>query len=216
MPGVGVRSGPAAIQASWDAEEEVLASGAFFAGAGLDLAVERTRAMIAVDIDYAGLPGRDGCKGRAHANLEGLRQAARLIRLKRWGGLVAIDLIGTAHDPKAVATAAKAAFGDDPDVAFGPINRFGVLQLALPWRFSPIEDVLNAPDGSRRLETAAIDLARQARHAMLSDTTIARFEARCAPAEAAIAGPLLARLGPRVRLTADPGIAPGRGEIKEA
>lgn len=215
-PGVEVQTGAAAMQASWDAQEEALAQGDVFAGTGLDLAVERTRAMIAVDIDYVGVPGRDGRKGRAEANREGLRQAARLIRLKRWGGLVAIDLIGAAHDPQTTGAAVKAAFGSDPEIVLGPINRFGVVQLALPWRFRPIEDVLYGPDGVRRTETMALDLVRRVRHAMLSDTAVARFEARCAAVEVAIAGPLLARLAPRVRLIADASVPPGRGEIREA
>ena len=53
-----------------------------------------------------------------------------MIRLRRWGGLVAVDLIGTGLDGDAVMTAARHAFGGDPDVVFGPVNRFGVLQLA--------------------------------------------------------------------------------------
>ncbi len=214
-PNVAVQTGAAAIQASREAEDEALSRDGLFAGTGLDLAVERTRALIAVDIDYVGVPGRDGRKGRAGANLEGLKQAARLIRLRRWGGLVAIDLIGVAHDPKAVAALAKASFGDDPDIIFGPINRFGVLQLALPWRLSPIEDVLHGSNGARRGETLAIDLVRRARHALLSDTTVARLDVRCAPAEAAIAASLLSRLGPRVRLVPDAAFQPGHAEIKE-
>lgn len=214
-PGIAVQTGAAAIQASREAEDDALSPGGLFPGTGLDLAVERTRALIAVDIDYVGVPGRDRRKGRARANLEGLRQAARLIRLKRWAGLVAIDLIGVAHDPQAVAKAAKASFGDDPDIIFGPINRFGVLQLALPWRFSPIEDVLHGTDGLRRVETQVLGLVRRVRHALLSDTAVPRFDVRCAPAEAAIAASLLARLGPRVRLVPDASIQPGRAEIKE-
>ena len=40
--------------------------------------------------------------------------------------------------------AAKAAFAPDaPGVAFGPITRFGTLQLTLPWRGRPVSEVLN-------------------------------------------------------------------------
>ena len=215
-PGVAVQTGVAAIQASWDAEEEALADADFYAEIGLDLAVQRTRALIAVDIDYVGLPGRDGRKGRAAANRLGLVHAARLIRLKRWGGLVAIDLIGTGHDSAVIGAEARAAFGADPDIAYGPLNRFGVLQLALPWRRAPLEDVLNGWDGRQTPLTRTLDIVRRLRHATLSDTTIPRLVMHCAPAEAALAAPLVARLGPRAGLKPDPDVLPGHSEIHEA
>lgn len=214
-PGVEIVTGVQAIQAAWEAEEEALADGGFYADIGLDLAVQRTRALIAVDIDYVGIPGQDGRKGRAAANRVGLGHAARLIGLKRWGGLVAIDLVGTGHDAAVVAAQAKAAFGADPEIAYGPLNRFGVLQLALPWRRKPLEEVLNGWDARPTAQTRALDVVRRLRHALLSDTTTPRFTARCIPAEAALAGPLAARLGPRAGLMADPGVSPGQAVISE-
>ena len=47
-----------------------MGQGDFFADLALDLAVQRTRAMIAVDIDYAHLPGQDPKRGRQRANVE--------------------------------------------------------------------------------------------------------------------------------------------------
>src|SRR5690606_3316282 len=101
-----------------------------------------TRALVAVDIDHAAAPGRDGRRDKGRANLEGLAQAARLIRLKGWGGLVAIDLVGTGHDGAALLAAARAAFGTEPGIVLGPVNRFGVMMLSLPWRTTPIEERL--------------------------------------------------------------------------
>ena len=214
-PGVEVQTGLAAIQAAWDAEEEALGFGDFFAEAGIDLAVQRTRALIAVDIDYAHLPGKDAKKGRERANREGMMHAARLIRLKSWGGLVAIDLVGANLNADVINPLAHAAFEGD-EAVFGPLSRFGLLQLALPWRRTPIEDRLNDWDRKRSVMTKAVDLTRRLRHAMLSDTTIARFTAVCAPDEAAAAVPLVARLGPRAALRADPAVAPGASDILEA
>ncbi|KPF74370.1 RNA-binding protein [Brevundimonas sp. AAP58] len=214
-PGVPVETGSAAIQASWDAEEKAMGQGDFFAEVALDLAVQRTRALVAVDIDYAHLPGRDAKRGRLRANLEGLRHAARLIRLKSWGGLVAIDLVGTRLDADAIAAAARTAF-DEPEAVFGPLNRFGVLQLALPWRRTPIEERLRGWAGSQVLTTAAINTVRSLRMRVLQDKATPRFTARCHPEEAAIAGPLAARLGPRVAVVADPAVALGRADIQEA
>jgi hypothetical protein len=213
-PGVTPVRGVEAIQASWDAEEEALASGDFFAEWALDLAVQRTRALIAVDVDYIHLPGRDARKGRAQANRQGLKQAARMIRLKSWGGTVAVDLVGTTLDPAEILAMAKEAFAGD-EAAFGPLSRFGLLQLALPWRGRPVEEVLNDPGGRRSVATRAIDIARHLRHGMLGDTATPRFTARCAPDEAAAAAPLVARLGPRAAVAADPDAAPGRFVIEE-
>lgn len=213
-PGIEVQTGAAAIQAAWDAEEEALGVGDIFASSGVDLAVERTRALIAVDIDYIGSPGRDARQGRAKANLVGVAQAARLISLKRWGGLVAIDLVGVGHDGAAITAAARAAFRSDQAV-FGPISRFGVLQLSLPWTETPIEEVLLGHSRTPTVETSALQLVRWLRHSLLSDRTVPCFIARCAPAEAVIAQPLAARLGPRAEVRADPDVAPGRPVIEE-
>jgi Ribonuclease G/E len=196
-PGVIPITGKAAIEAGWaameDAESPAMPQG------GPNVAVERTRAMITVDIDQAPLPGKGlNARDRQRANQQGLIIAARLIRLRRWGGLVAIDLLGAGHDGARITAAARSAFGSDPAVAYGPVNRFGVLQLALPWSFTPLEE-LTRPN----VETAARELARRLNHALLSDTARARVTARCHRDVAALAAPLVARLGPRAHVLAD-------------
>ncbi|WP_426029060.1 ribonuclease E/G [Brevundimonas sp. TWP2-3-4b2] len=209
-PGVPVITGLAAIEAGLEAEEEAMAAGRIFPDTGLDLRVERTRALVAVDLDLSPVPGvSSGAPARARANRQGLVEAARSIRLKRWGGLVAIDLIGVGHDGEAILGAARQAFGMDPDVAFGPVNRFGVLQLSLPWRLTPLEEILNGPGGRRRPEQRAQDVVRALRAHLLSDTTTPRVRARCAPDEAGLATPGVAKLGPRADLVADAALAPG-------
>jgi len=213
-PGAVLVTGVEAIQASWDAEEEAFGAGDFFAETGLDLAVERTRALIAVDIDHAALPGQDRRKGRARANQAGLREAARLIRLKRWGGLVAVDLAGTVLDAEQVKAWATAAFEGD-GASLGPLSRFGLLQLSLPWRFTPIEEVLLEPWGSPTCRTRAQDLVRRLNMQMMSDTRTPRFTAVCCPEQASVAAPWVERLGPRAALRADSSRAPGHGDIVE-
>lgn len=215
-PGAAPVTGLSAIRASWDAEEQAMGSGERFLDTGLDLSVERTRALIAVDLDLTPTPGVSfGAAARTRANRQGLQAAARMIRLKRWGGLVAIDLIGSGQDGDLVMAAARQSFGADPDIVYGPVNRFGVLQLALPWRETPLEEVLNDAAGRRRLEHRAQDVVRSLRHKLLSDTTIPRITMRCAPQEAALAGPLVARLGPRAHLVPDSAIAPGAFTCEE-
>jgi Ribonuclease G/E len=208
-PGVEPLTGAAAIRAALEAEDEALAPGALFAHLGVRLAVERTRALVAVDIDHAAAPGRDGRRDKGRANRDGLMQAARMIRLKGWGGLVAVDLVGTGHDGAAMLAAARAAFGAGLDVAYGPVNRFGVMMLSLPWRTTPVEERLRGPDGTPGPATRAIDAVRRLRLALAEDTTTPYLTLRCPPAVAAAAEPLAARLGPRARVRADSALANG-------
>lgn len=209
-PGAPVTTGLAAIHAGLEAEDEATAAGHIFPDTGLDLRVERTRALIAVDLDLSPVPGLSfGAPARSRANRQGLTEAARSIRLKRWGGLVAIDLIGVGHDGETILGAARQAFAPDPDVAFGPVTRFGVLQLSLPWRWTPLDEMLNGPEGRRRPEQRAQDVVRALRGRLLSDTATPRVRVRCASAEAALAAPGVAKLGPRADLVADAALAPG-------
>lgn len=209
-PDAPILSGTAAIDAALEAEAEALQDHFAFPAEGLDLAVQRTRALIAVDIDHAPAPGRDPNRGRARANVEGLKQAARLIALKAWGGLVVIDAVGDGRDGDVLSRAMRAAFADAPRAAFGPVSRFGLAQLSLPWSRTPVEEVL---DASAR--TRAQALVRGLRRRLLSDTASPRVVARCMPEEAVIAAPLAARLGPRAAVVADPEAGAGRGRLEE-
>lgn len=213
-PEAEVVTGLAAIEAGLQAEEEALAADHGFAETGLDLAVQRTRALVAVDIDHAPQAGRDPKAGRARANRQGLTQAARLIRLKSWGGLVVIDLVGAGLDGKAVSAQAAQAFAGDAPV-IGPLSRFGLLQLALPWRRTPIEEQLLDAGGRRTLASRAVDVARRLNQATLSDTAAPRIVAVCAPDVAAAAAPLVARLGPRAAVRPDPAMAASHIDIME-
>jgi Ribonuclease G/E len=214
-PGCAPITGAAAIRAAQEAEEEALRPGALYSDTGLDLSLERTRALIAVDFDLAPRAGiGSGGQGRERANRQGLRETARLLRLKRWAGLVVIDLIGTGHDGPAVLAAARKAFGED-GAAYGPVSRFGLLQLSLPWERTPLEEVFNGPDRRRRLTHRAQDAVRALRLALLLDTRSPRLRLRCRPEEAALAAPLVAQLGPRAELQGDPALASGDFAIEE-
>jgi Ribonuclease G/E len=209
-PGIEPIRGVHAIETGWRAVRE--ADEQPFMGGDLNIAVERTRAMVAVDFDYRPLRGRRvSPQDRMDANRRGLLRTAQTLRLRALGGLVAIDLVGVGHDGNALIKAAKAAFGSDPDIAYGPVNRFGVMMIALPWRFEPLAERLYRHTLGRSFwpATAAIEVTRRLRHALLSDTTIARVTARCPVQVAERAAPLVARLGPRARLKGDDSLRPG-------
>ena len=203
-PGVEPRTGIEAIGAGMDAEDEATSAGGVHPLPFANLSVERTRALVAVDVDHVAGAGRDATREKTRANREALFEAARLIRLKSWGGLVAIDLIGVGQDTAAVLEAAKSAFGTDPRIAYGPVNRFGVLMLSLPWTRTPLEERLNAGTGRPTLETRALAAVRQLRLALATNTAAPWLTLRCPPREAALAAPWAEALGPRARVRPDP------------
>ncbi|WP_295173977.1 ribonuclease E/G [uncultured Brevundimonas sp.] len=214
-PGAESVTGIAAIDAVIEAEEEALAQSIGFASHRIDLTIERTRALVAVDIDFTSTPGRDPKQARAAANREGLKQAARLIGLRNWGGLVVIDMVGDGQDAEAQSKVARAAFGHEPQAVFGPVSRFGLLQMSLPWRLTPIEELLLDVGRRPSVQTRAISVVRALRRQLLADTLSPLITARCAPEEALIADPLASYLGPRAVIQADAAIPPGHVRIEE-
>lgn len=203
-PGAEPIEGVEAIEAGWRAVQE--ATEQPDPPRGPSVCIERTRALVAVDFDYRPPPGQRGSPGdRLEANRRGLRATARALRLRSLGGLVAVDLIGGGQDGAALLKTAKAEFGADPDISFGPVNRFGVMMMTLPWRFQPLEDRLFRPAAERIYlpRAGAAEAARRLRHALLKDTTAPRITLRCAGPVVNLAGPLVARLGPRAHLKVD-------------
>lgn len=198
VPGVAVQTGAEAIRAGMEAEDEARATAHTLGG--VILSIERTRALVAVDMDHAPTPGRDGRRDKAAANREGLKEAARLIGLKGLGGLIAIDLIGTGHDGKAISDAAGNAF-QKTGAAIGPVNRFGVLMLSLPWTTTP------ADERFRDDETRIVAAVRKLRLALAEDTVSPYLILSCRPEDVARTEPLVRRLGPRARLRSDPALA---------
>jgi hypothetical protein len=211
-PGVEPETGAPAIEAVREAREAALAP--VISPGGLTVAVERTRALVAVDLDFSGTPGRDGGKARQAANRRGLTLAARRIALKRWGGLVAIDLIGTTQAPEPVLRAAKDAFADT-GVTFGPLSRFGLLQLSLPWRETPIEEVLFGLNGEQAHRRRQVDAVRDLRHTLATRRSAPWITLVVPDVEVREMTALVAGLGPRARLAVDPARAAGTYEIRE-
>lgn len=214
-PSVEPVEGVDAIQAVREAEEEALGTGVVLESVGLDLRIERTRAMTVVDLDWAPATHLHGAQARARANDRGIAEAARLIRLRSWGGLASIDLIGTGFDGDRIAASARTAFEDEAGLVVGPVNRFGVLMLSRAWRRRPIDDILLDGDGRRSLRTRAADIVRALRFALLSERGAPTITARCISQEAERAAPWVAALGPRARLVADDGIAAGHFKLEE-
>lgn len=184
------------------------------------ISLEPTRALVAVDIDLAGRKGNDPRRLARQANLTAISEAARLLRLKSLGGAVVLDLVGKGHDGPAIAAAAKAAFAaDEPGVSIGPISRFGLFELVVPHRFTPLAERLNDASGAPTTLTLAVRLMRTLEREGRVNSG-ARVAARGAPEVVSAAEPLLARLverlGARLTLIPEPGRPRESFEISQA
>ncbi len=131
-----------------------------------------------------------------------------------------IDLAGRGHDGPALLAAARAAFGpDNPGVAFGPISRFGTLELTVPRRRRSIAERLLDADGRPTPQTLGLRLVRAIEREALADPG-ARLIAAAAPAVASAAAPYLSvltdRFGARIELAADPARPNEAFEVKPA
>ena len=214
-PGAPIVAGDAARQAADIAEAAAVAVEHPLPGGGL-IAIEPTRALTAVDVDLqAG--GGDARRGARRVNLASIEHAARLLRLKGLGGLIAIDLIGAGHDGAALTAAAKAAFEpDQPGVAIGPISRFGLLQLVVPRRERPAAEILCDERGEMSPTTLALRFMRILEREARADGG-ARLQGRCSPPVAAAASPyieaLRARIGARFEVISDATMARERFEV---
>jgi len=175
---------------------------------GGTLAIEPTRALVAIDVDIGERKGQDAKRVTRQANLAALAVAGRLLRLKSLGGIVVIDLVGRGHDGNALMTAARAAFApDNPGVAIGPVGRFGTMELTVPRRAPPVAELLCDAKGRLTDLTLALRLIRAIETEGAAQPG-ARLTAICAPEIAAAAQPFAAglagRIGARFEIRPDP------------
>lgn len=210
-------TGLEAREAADEAQEAALETVHSLPGGG-NLCIERTRALTAIDVDMGEVGGGDAVRAQRKVNLAAIVEGARLLRLKALGGLVVFDLVGQGHNGPLLHGAARTAFVDDgPGVAFGPISRFGLMEMALPWRFTPVVEILAGSDGSPSPQTAALALLRAIEREARADPG-GRIVARCSPAIGEEAKPLIpalaGRIGARFRLETVPGLPNMKFEVK--
>ncbi len=210
-PDATLQTGLAARDAADLAEEAALATVHDLAE-GLSLAIERTRGLIAVDVDLS--QAQAGKHRVLAANLAAVKAAARLLRLKGLGGLVVIDLIGKASEHPEILAAAKAAFDpDQPGVVLAGVSRLGVLDLARPWRETPVAERLLGAGGQPTVRSLAQRLVRELERAGRADPG-AQLVGVCATEVAEAADSLVAALGPRFGVRAEVGRAAGSTDIQ--
>ena len=205
--------GADARQAADAAEDAVLAIEHVLPGGG-SLAVEPTRALVAIDVDQGARGGGDAVRAGRQANLVALAEGARLLRLKALGGVVVFDLVGKGQGGEAILAAARKAFeADQPGVVLGPISKLGTFTLALPQRFTPTAERLLGDDGAPTVRTVAQRVLRDLDREGRADPG-ALLQAVCAPEVAAEVRPLAEQLGPRFQVTEELGRARSNPDIR--
>ncbi|MGA9659116.1 MAG: ribonuclease E/G [Asticcacaulis sp.] len=114
---------------------------------GGHLSVERTRALIACDVDAAGGEGMATPKAFAKAcNERAVQDIARRLRLSGLAGLVVIDLIGRRHDAAKLHTQLLKGCGPEAGrIITGPMGKFGTLEFVRPWGACPLMDTVKSP-----------------------------------------------------------------------
>lgn len=139
--------------------EDALSLTAPIPGGGL-LTIEPTAALVAIDVDSGGRAGSgDPERFALDLNIAAVHEAARQIRLRNLGGVIAIDFVSLrakSHN-KHLEEAVRAAFAADPwSVQFGALSRFGVFDLARAQLRTPLHEQVRDADGRLSVETLAL------------------------------------------------------------
>jgi ribonuclease G len=134
---------------------------------GGTLAVEQTRAMVAIDVDSGMRPpgAGDPVKYARALNLAAVHEVVRQIRLRGLGGLICVDFAGPRKrgDPEMITKALHAAFDaernggvDAPKTEVLPVSRFGVAEIARQKRRASLVNRLCDTTGKPSAETIAL------------------------------------------------------------
>jgi Ribonuclease G/E len=195
--------------------EEALARAAPIPGGGL-LTIEPTAALVAIDVDAGARPGSgDPERFALDLNVAASVEAARQIRLRNLGGVIAIDFVtmrAKSH-MKQLEDAVRAAFAHDPwSVQFAGLSRLGVYELSRAQLRAPLHEQLRDADGRLSAETVALmalrAIEREGRAAtgrQIACTVAPEVKAWLDAAEIDWRGELSGRIGMRWTLDAAPG-----------
>lgn len=152
--------------------EEALDPRAPIPGGG-SLWIETTRAMTTIDVDADGRKGQGNAAQLAsQLNVSAAKEAARQVRLRGLGGIIAIDFVHMRGQPdrKAVEQAMRGAFKRDrAKVDVAPLSQFCVGELARQRRGRALSEILRDDTGALSVETCALKALRRLQAEALSD-----------------------------------------------
>jgi len=146
--------------------EEATAPSVTLAGGG-QIHIDRTRALIAVDIDTSGRQQKGSAGAKALSlNKEAAAEMARQISLRGFGGNIVLDCVGPLNRAanEQIRAAAKVAFDEvalNGVKVVGP-SSLGLLEAAAPWRACPVEDRLTDDPGASELLSVLRAVQREA------------------------------------------------------
>ena len=216
---VQAKSADGGMRAKLDALiEDALARTAPIPGGGL-LTLEPTAALVAIDVDSGARAGSgDPERFALELNLAAASEAARQIRLRNLGGVIALDFVSMrAKSHRAQLEAAvRGAFAGDPwSVQFGALSRFGVFDLARAQLRAPLHEQMRDDEGRLSVESVALmalrAIEREARATtgrQIACTVASEVKAWLDGAEFDWRGGLGNRIGLRWTLDAPPPGAP--------
>ena len=132
---------------------------------GGTLIIEPTAALTAIDVDAGGRKASaGGAKFAMALNKDAAREAARQIRLRGVGGVVAIDFLPLKKraDQKALEASIASAFSRDPaKVDIAPPSRFAIVELARQRLGRALHEIQRDETGAFSVETCALEALRR-------------------------------------------------------
>ena len=147
-----------------EAFETALESDVKIPGGG-SLCIETTRAMTTIDVDADGRKGQGNAARLAtQLNQSAAKEAARQIRMRGIGGIVAIDFVHMRAQPdrKATEQALRQSFRHDrAKVDVAPLSQFGVGELARQRHGRSLYEIMYDADGRLSVETCALAALRR-------------------------------------------------------
>ena len=168
------RAADAQVRAKLDGlVEDALARAAPIPGGGL-LSIEPTAALTAIDVDAGARQGSgDPDRFALDLNIAAAQEAARHIRLRSLGGVIAIDFVNmrAKSHRKVLEDAVRTAFSGDPwSVQLGGLSQFGVFELARAQLRRPLHELMRDDDGRLSVESVALMALRAIEREARSNT----------------------------------------------
>ena len=129
---------------------------------GGNITLERTRALVAVDVDTSGRSDTGRAASRAlKVNLDAAADLARQIRLRNLGGLIVMDCVSPLNREagKQVRDRFNAVFRNISDQRVRVLlpSELGLLQASVEWAETPVAERLLDPSGQKTARTICFD-----------------------------------------------------------
>ena len=130
--------------------------------AGGNITLERTRALVAVDVDTSGRTDTGRAANRAlKVNQDAAAELARQIRLRNLGGIVVMDCVSPLNREagKQVRDRFNQVFQDISSQRVRVLlpSELGLLQASIEWAETPMAVRLLAPSGEKNSRTVCFD-----------------------------------------------------------